>query len=398
MAHDRLRNRLAISMDTPTISGLKGARIPISPAGIAAIVLFCLSPAEPGLLAESPRESRAVPGGSQIVTFVIAEPSSMATGLELPAALQAFQDTPIYARTTGYILKWLADIGDRVKSGQTLAVIDGPDLDQQLNQARANLGQAKANLEIARISADRWKELGAQHAVAQQDVDQKTADFAARNADVSAAQANVDRLTQLKDYQNVTAPYDGVVTARNAQVGALISPGAGVEIYHIAQTDVLRIYANVPQRYVRSISPGLPVEVLIPEFPNETFHGKVVRFAGALDNASRTLLTEVQIPNADGKLFPGMFGQVRFKLAGVEPAILLPSDAAIIRAEGTLVATIDTGNRIRLVHVRLGRDFGTEIEILGGIARGTRVVSNPRDSLTDGLLVEPVAAPEAKKG
>ena len=369
-------------MDAPISSRMHAARSRIPFAGIAAAALLCAGAAK----AENP-----------IVPYVIAEPSSVATELDLPAALQAFQDTPIYARTTGYIQKWLADIGERVKAGQTLAVIDGPDLDQELNQARANLGQARANLEIARISADRWKDLGAQHAVAQQDVDQKAADFAPRDADVRAAQANVDRLTQLKDYQNVTAPYDGVVTARNAQVGALINAGSGAEIYHVAQTDVLRIYANVPQRYVRSISPGLPVEILIPEFPNETFHGKVVRFAGALDSASRTLLTEVQIRNSDGRLLPGMFGQVRFKLKGVEPAIILPSNAAIIRAEGTLVATIDPGNRIRLVPVKLGRDFGTEIEILGGIVRGARVVSNPRDSLTDGLLVEPVAPPAAKR-
>jgi len=380
---------------------MKAVRTPFALEGIAALAsalaLALLAGSDARLRGDPSRDADPARGENPIVTVVVAEPRTVATDLDLPAALQAFQDTPIYARTTGYIQKWLADIGERVKSGQTLAVIDGPDLDQELNQARANMGQAKANLEIARISAVRWKELGAQHAVAQQDVDQKTADYAAREADVSAAQANVDRLTQLKEYQNVTAPYDGVVTARNAQVGALITAGSGAEIYHVAQTDILRIYVSVPQRYVRSISPGLSVNVLIPEFPAETFRGKVVRFAGALDSASRTLLTEVQIPNQDGKLFPGMFGQVRFRLKDLEPAIMLPSDAAIIRSEGTLVATVDAGNRIHLARVRLGRDFGSEIEILGGIEPGTRVVTNPRDSLTDGLLVDPVAPPAAAK-
>jgi RND family efflux transporter MFP subunit len=330
------------------------------------------------------------------VSVVVAARSSQATDLLLPAALQAFQDTPIYARTTGFIQKWTADIGDRVKAGQTLAVIDGPDLDQELNQARAQLGQARANLELARISADRWKELGKQNAVAQQDVDTKTADYAARQADVSAAQANVDRLSQLKDYQQVTAPYDGVVTARNAQVGALINAGAGVEIYHIAETDVLRVYVNVPQTYVRAIKPGLAVDVLVPEFPGRIFKGQVVRFAGALDGASRTLLVEIQLPNPTGTLYAGMFGQVHFRLVPAQPAIVLPSNAAIIRGDGTLVATVGTDNRIKLVHVVLGRDFGTQIEILDGLAPGTHVVANPSDSLTDGMLVEPIAVVAAK--
>jgi len=331
-----------------------------------------------------------------IVNVVVATQNSVATDLLLPAALQAYQDTPIYARTTGYIQKWTADIGDRVKAGQTLAVIDGPDLDQQLNQAKAQLGQAVANLELARISAERWKELGKQNAVAQQDVDTRTADYAARQADVAAAQANVDRLTQLKDYQHVTAPYDGVVTARNAQVGALINAGAGVEIYHIAETDILRVYVNVPQTYVRDIKPGLLVDVLVPEFPTQVFKGKVVRFAGALDGASRTLLVEIELPNPTGTLYAGMFGQVHFRLKPAQPAIVLPSNAAIIRADGTLVATVGQDDRIKLVHVVLGRDFGTQIEILSGLTPGTHVVANPSDSLTDGLVVDPVMAAAAK--
>jgi RND family efflux transporter MFP subunit len=350
----------------------------------------------PRIRAAADLAGRSAASAHPVVNVVIAVKGSAPGEATFPAAIQALQDTPIYARTTGYIAKWTADIGDRVKAGQVMAVIDGPDLDQELNQGRAALEQARANNELARISADRWKELGAQNAVAQQDVDQKVADFAAGKAAVVAAQANVDRLAQLKDFQQVTAPYDGVVTARNAQVGALISAGAGTEIFHIAETDVLRVFVNIPQSYVRSVKQGLPADVLVPEFPGRAFHGVVARFAGSLDSASRTLLTEVRLPNADGELFPGMFCQVRFTFHAAQPAILLPSNAAIITAAGTLVATVDSSDRIRLVHVTFGRDFGNQVEIVGGLSVGARVVANPSDSLTEGLEVSPVM-PEAAK-
>ena len=375
---------------------MKTARIlPIVVPLALAVVFF--AGVLPRLRAAAQLEGRAAAAGNPVVGIVVAEVSSAPAEIVLPAAIEALQDTPIYARTTGYIAKWTADIGDRVKAGQVLAVIDGPDLDQELNQARATLAQAKANLELARISADRWKELGTQNAVAQQDVDQKVADYAAGNAAVQAAQAAVDRLSQLKDFQQVTAPYDGVVSARNAQVGALINPGAaGVEIFHIAETDTLRVFVNVPQAYVRSIHKGLEADVLVPEFPGRVFKGVVARFAGSLDSGSRTLLTEVRLDNAKGELFPGMFGQVRFTFQAAQPAILLPSNAAIINAAGTLVATVDASNRIRLVHVTLGRDFGSQVEVIGGLPIGARVVAKPSDSLSEGLEVAPLA-PEAVK-
>jgi RND family efflux transporter MFP subunit len=350
----------------------------------------------PRLRAAAQLDERAAAAAHPVVGIIVAEVSSAPAEVTLPAAIEALQDTPIYARTTGYIAKWTADIGDRVKAGQVLAVIDGPDLDQELNQARATLAQAKANLELARISADRWKDLGTQNAVAQQDVDQKVADYAAGQAGVVAAQAAVDRLAQLKDFQQVTAPYDGVISARNAQVGALITSGTGIEIFHIAETDTLRVFVNVPQAYIRSIKKGLGADVLVPEFPGRVFRGEVARFAGSLDSASRTLLTEVRLANAKGELFPGMFGQVRFAFQAAQPAILLPSNAAIINAAGTLVATVDASNRIRLVHVTLGRDFGSQIEIVGGLPVGAHVVSKPSDALSEGLEVTPLE-PAAEK-
>jgi RND family efflux transporter MFP subunit len=372
---------------------MKSARILLIVVPLAVAVVF-FAGVLPRLRSAALLEGRAAASANPVVGIVIAATSSAPAEVTLPAAIEALQDTPIYARTTGYIAKWTADIGDRVKAGQVLAVIDGPDLDQELNQARATLAQAKANLELARISADRWKELGAQNAVAQQDVDQKVADFAAGQAGVVAAQAAVDRLAQLKDFQQVTAPYDGVVSARNAQVGALINAGAGVEIFHVAETDILRVFVSVPQAYVRSVHKGLEADVLVPEFPGRVFKGVVARFAGSLDSASRTLLTEVRLDNAKGELFPGMFGQVRFTFQAAQPAILLPSNAAIINASGTLVATVDASNHIRLVHVTLGRDFGSQVEVIGGLEVGARVVAKPSDSLSEGLEVSPLA-PEA---
>jgi RND family efflux transporter MFP subunit len=212
-----------------------------------------------------------------------------------------------------------------------------------------------------------------------------------------AAQANVDRLAQLKDFQQVTSPYDGVVTARNAEVGNLINAGAGTEIYHVAQTDTLRVMVAVPQANVRSLKVGMGVDILVPEFPGRVFKGEVSRFAGALDISSRTLETEVRLPNPKNELFPGMYGEARFSFPSAQPAILLPSNAAIINTAGTLVAIVGDGDKIHLQHVTLGRDFGNQVEVLDGLTPGSRVVAAPRDSLYEGLEVTPVAADAAAK-
>ena len=374
---------------------MKSTRLLIVIVALLAVVFFAgILPRLRASRALSERESAA---SKPVVSIVVAAKSLKPAVVTLPAAIDALQDTPIYARTTGYIGTWTADIGDRVKAGQVLAVIDGPDLDQELNQARAALEQARANLEIARISADRWKDLGAQNAVAQQDVDQKSADFQAAKAAVVAAQANVDRLAQLKDFQQVTSPYDGVVTARNAEVGNLINAGAGTEIYHVAQTDTLRVMVAVPQANVRSLKVGMGVEILVPEFPGRVFKGEISRFAGALDISSRTLETEIRLPNPRNELFPGMYGEARFSFQSAQPAILLPSNAAIINTAGTQVAVVGEGDKIHLQHVTLGRDFGSQVEVLDGLAPGSRVVAAPRDSLYEGLEVTPVSADAAAK-
>jgi membrane fusion protein (multidrug efflux system) len=373
---------------------MKQTRIILISLAVLAVIFF--AGVLPRIHASADLDARDAASAKPVVNMVIAAKSTVPVEATLPASIEAEQDTPIYARTTGYIQKWSSDIGDHVKAGQVLAVIETPDLDQELNQGQATLAQAKANLEIARISADRWKELGAQNAVAQQDVDQKLADFAGGQAAVQAAQANVDRLTQLKDFQQVTSPYDGVVTVRNAQVGALINAGSGTEIFHVAQTDVLRVFVRVPQTFVRSVKLGLGADIRVPEFPGRVFKGTVERFAGSLDSGSRTLLVEVRLDNKDSTLFPGMFGEVHFTFKAVQPAIILPSDAAIINAAGTQVATVDSSNRIHLVKVKLGRDFGARVEVLEGLEPGTHVVAKPSDSLTEGLEVSPSEEQPAK--
>jgi membrane fusion protein (multidrug efflux system) len=326
------------------------------------------------------------------VRVALARRGTAVRELILPGTLQAFDDTAIHARASGYLGKWLVDIGDSVRAGQPLAVIDSPETDQQLNQARANLAQAKANLELARITAERWRSLGAQNAVARQDVDQKAADYAARRADVTAAEANVQRWAELQRFETVTAPFDGVISARNVDVGALISAGSGPELFHLTQSGTLRAYVNVPQAYVPDIRRGLPVDVLVEEFPGRAFAGQVARFAGALDPASRTLLVEVEIPNPAGRLFAGMFCRFRFELPS-GPALLIPSNDAVIRAAGTLVALVTDRNTVHYQPVELGRDFGSQIEVRAGLAEGARLIENPSDALLEGMPVEPVAAP-----
>ena len=341
---------------------------------------------------QSAAELTAVAVGKPRVDVTVARRANAVDNLLLPGTLQAFVDTAIRARTNGYIAKWLADIGDRVKAGQTLAIIESPEVDRELNQARASLEQAQANLELARVTAERWKTLGLQNAVAKQDIDQKNADYEARQADVAAAKANVERLEQLKGFETVAAPFDGVISTRNVDIGTLINAGSGPELFHLSQSDTLRAYLDVPQRYVPDIRVGVPVDVEIAEFPQGRFPGKVARFAGAMDAASRTLQVEVEIPNHDGRLFAGMFCEVRLHLTAANPPVLIPSNDAIIRSAGTLVAVVTDRNTIHLQAVKLGRDFGAQIEVLDGLPENARIVENPTDTLSEGQAVEPVAA------
>lgn len=336
-------------------------------------------------------------GGLPSVTITTARRSPAANVLMLPASLRAFEEASIYARTNGYVQRWLADIGDHVKAGQTLALIEGPEVEQELAQSAAALQQAKANVALARSSATRWSDLVKQNAVAQQEVDEKLAALAAREADVAAAQANVSRLTQLKQYQTITAPFDGVVSARNIDVGSLITAGgAGRELFRISQTDTLRVYVNIPQAYIRSIKPGLAAEVSLGEFPGRIFEGKVARVAGSLDAASRTLLTEVQLDNKKGELLAGMFGQVTFHLTPGEPPVMVPSNSIVVRADGVQIVTVGADDTLHYQKIKVGRDFGTQVEVLTGLDDGARIVANPSDGLIEGTKIQPVTLQEKK--
>jgi RND family efflux transporter MFP subunit len=307
--------------------------------------------------------------------------------LTLPGDVRALEETTIYARADGYLLQWTADIGTKVEAGEVLAAIDTPELDQELNQSRAALAQAQANLMLARSSAERWQGLLKDRAVSQQEVDEKTSALAAREADLQAAQANVARLERLSSFKAVHAPFAGTITRRFVDTGALIRAGSGSPLFELAQTGTLRVQVNVPQAYLRDIAIGAPVKVAVAEYPGRTFDGKILRVSGAFDAATRTMLTEIEVPNRNGELFPGIHVDVALSLAQANPPLLVPATAVIVRSDGLQVAEVDPANVIRLQKVQVGRDFGKTMEIVAGLENGARIVTNPTDTLVDGTHV-----------
>jgi RND family efflux transporter MFP subunit len=318
----------------------------------------------------------------------------------LPGNIQAFVDAPIYARTSGYVRHWYHDIGSRVHRGDVLADIESPEVDQQLQQAREDLDTAQADLKLAQITAARYSDLFKSDSVAKQDVDNAVQNAAARGAAVKAAQANVRRLQELVGFEKLLAPFDGVVTARNTDVGQLIesgSAGTGREIFHVASIDRLRVFVNVPQDYSHDAKPGVKADLALPELPGRHFEGTIARTADAFDPATRTLLVEVDVQNTTHVLLPGAFVDVRLKVASGSPTVLVPSTALLFRSEGLRAATVSSGVA-RLLPVTLGRDFGTEVEVIKGLTRDSEVIVNPPDSLVDGeklRVVTPRQPPSA---
>ena len=312
------------------------------------------------------------------------------TEIVLPGNIEAFIDSPIYARTNGYLKKWYADIGAHVKDGQLLAEIETPELDQQLDQARAELNTAQANNRLAEITANRYQDLAKTDSVSKQDVDNAAGDFEAKKAMVASAESNVRRLEQLQSFEKIYAPFDGVITARNTDIGHLINSGAGgpaTELFHIADTRSVRVFVNVPQDYSQSARPGLTADLTLQEFPDKRFKGKLVRTANAIDLSSRTLLVEVDVNNPTGELLPGAYAQVHLNVVAGAPAAILPVSAMLFRSEGLQVAIVDNGNRVELRSVVAGKDFGNEIEIVSGIKPTDWVIDNPSDSLISGESV-----------
>jgi len=316
--------------------------------------------------------------------------------LVLPGNLQAFEESPIFARTNGYLVRWYKDIGSRIQKGELLATIDTPEVDQELSQARAGREQIKAALELAKISADRWANLRKTDAVSQQEADQQASGYQQAQANLAAADANVRRLEQLESFKNVYAPFSGVLTRRNVDPGALINSGAGAvgkELFDIARVDPLRVYVSVPQAYAPTMKAGVKAAITLQEFPGQKFLGTVARTADAIDPATRTLLTEVDVPNKDGKLLPGSFGQVHFATGTNVPRITIPVNTMMFRAAGAQVAVVGQDGKVGFHPINIGRDFGATIEILGGIDENGQIIINPSDSLEEGQQVH-IAKPQ----
>jgi RND family efflux transporter MFP subunit len=336
----------------------------------------------------------AVAAGTTVVTVKpTVTPGSEA--LLLPGSVQAYYEAPIYARTNGYLRAWHTEIGTPVKKGQLLAEIETPEVDQQLDQAQADLATAKANYRLAQSTDVRWQHLLETESVSKQDAEQRAGDAAAKKAAVDSAAANVARLREMESFKRVLAPFDGVVTQRNTDIGALINAGqsTGAPLFRVADTHRLRIYVSVPQSYASGIHTGMDAELLFAEHPGKRYPATVAFTAQALDPASRTLQVELQVENPLHELFPGAYVEVHFDLGAATPTLRLPANAVMFRAQGLLIAAVGSDQRVHLKHITEGRDFGSSIEVISGIEAADDIVINPPDSLTEGARVRIVAPP-----
>jgi multidrug efflux system membrane fusion protein len=336
---------------------------------------------ESGALAKE-TEAIAVPS----VELIQPKPEPPQQELVLPSTLQAYIESPIYARTSGYLGRWYKDIGSRVRKGELLADIETPEIDQELSQAKATRDQAEAALKLAQSSAKRWENLQKMDAVSEQETEERTSSYAQGEATLAATNANVRRLEQLESFKHIYAPFSGVIIRRNVDVGALVNAGNGganQELFVIAQIDPIRIYVNVPEADSPSIHPGVHADIQISELVGEHFTGNVVRTADAIDPATRTLNTEIDVPNPKGRLLPGSYAQVNFALKQQIQLLTVPVNALLFRAEGPRAAVVESDGKVRLKPVSIGRDFGMSIEILSGLQASDSIVLNPSDSLED---------------
>ena len=371
--------------------------LPAAPARkalfIVAIVVVILAVGGAASMLSRIRAGRALAketDADSIATVVVVHPIAEKPDEELvlPASLQAYEESPIYARTNGYLLKWYKDIGSRVTQGELLADIDTPEVDQELSQARATRQQSAAQLDIAKISADRWQNLRKTDSVSQQETDTQTNAYQQAVANLAAADANVRRLEQLESFKHVYAPFSGVLIKRNVDPGALINAGSsGTELFIIAKVDPLRVFTNVPQAYSPAITTGMQAYITLPEIAGQKFRGTVARTADAIDPATRTLLTEVDVPNKDGRLLRGSFGEVHFAPKINTAKVTVPVNAMLFRQEGAQLAVVGPDNKVQLRPITIGRDYGTNLEILGGVSVEDRIIINPSDSLEDGQKV-----------
>ncbi|MCC7549240.1 MAG: efflux RND transporter periplasmic adaptor subunit [Burkholderiales bacterium] len=329
----------------------------------------------------------------QTVVYVHAEPGKGKHELSLPANVRAFQEAMLYARTNGYLKRWLVDIGDGVRAGQLLAEIEVPEADRELDEARARVQQVSAHLDLARITAERYRDASRDEAVSPQELDEKLGAERVRQADLAAAKAQVQRLEHMRAYQRVTAPFPGTIVARNVEIGTLVQAGSAAAngwLFKLSQTDRMRVQVNVPQNYAHLVKPGMEAELRVRELGTDAFPAKVERTAGAFDHATRTLLVELLVPNPQRRLLPGMYGQVQFHVVDPHPNVVIPVTALIVSGDGLQVAVLDARDAVRLRKVKVLRDLGREVEVSEGLAVKERVINNPRDTLQAGQQVRAV--------
>ncbi len=322
-------------------------------------------------------------------TVAVIYPGSSAPTDELilPGTVRAFTDAPIYARASGYLKGWQVDIGSRVRQGQLLAEIETPELDQQLQQARADLQTARANMEMARTTAGRWQSLQKNNFVSQQETDEKVSDYNAKMAVVESSSANVRRLENLQGFQKIYAPFDGVITSRNTDIGALIDAGGQArELFRLAAINKLRVFVSVPQMYAQAARPGTPTIVTLEESPGKALHGTLARTSNALDPVSRTMLSEVEVDNPAGEVLPGAYVTVRLRVGREARGLTIPANTLLFRSEGLRVAVVRNG-RAELLPVTIGRDYGRSVEVLSGLGPTDAVILDPADSLVSGTAV-----------
>jgi RND family efflux transporter MFP subunit len=367
----------------------RGTAVLVLTTASAALILLLYSGIHSRVAAESRLKQRTEEASIPTVAVVFPQEGAPTQEIVLPGTTQAFIDAPIYARTNGYLRHWYFDIGAHVQKGQLLAEIETPELDQQLQQARADLDTAQANLNIAKITASRWQDLVSTGSVSQQETDQAVSNLSAVKAGADSSAANVRRLEQLQGFEKIYAPFEGIITARNTDIGALIDAGASTrprELFHMAAIRTLRLYVAVPEVYSRAARSGAPATLTLDEFPNQTFHGTLVRNANSIDLASRTLLVEVDVDNPTGQLLPGAYVFVHLKLPDETHAVTIPSNTLIFRKEGLQVALVRNG-KAELVPVKISRDYGNSVEIISGLQPTDTVIVDPSDSLVAGASV-----------
>jgi RND family efflux transporter MFP subunit len=370
----------------------------ISAAALVVLILLLYFGIHSRVAAESRLKQRTQEAAIPTVAVTFPKEGAPTQEIVLPGTTQAFSDAPIYARTNGYLKRWYFDIGAHVQKGQLLAEIETPELDQQLQQARADLETAQANLNIAKITAGRWQDLVNTGSVSQQETDQAVSNLSAVKATADSSAANVRRLEQLQSFERVYAPFDGVVTARNTDIGALIDAGASAqpkELFHMAAIRTLRVYVAVPEVYSRAARSGAAAKLTLDEFPNQTFRGTLVRNSNAIDTASRTLLVEVDVDNPAGQLLPGAYVFVHLQLPDQTRSVVVPSNTIIFRKEGLQVALVHDG-KSDLIPVKIGRDYGNSVEIVSGLQPTDAVILDPSDSLVTGMPVRVLDKPTSE--